>query len=122
MYIPGVGSSPEVKDLKTFSSILEAMSDKELDNLEELNATKRTEIAKKAEKTLEEVTRMIFFFKQSLIVATWLTQRKTLGEKLPKTEAELQVLQEKDVKLKAIAMKMYVCLLYLSYMYDVVFH
>ena len=48
---------------------------------------------------------MDFFYKQSLTVATWLQLKKSLKEKLPKTELEMVGMQDRDQRMKNIAMK-----------------
>ena len=48
---------------------------------------------------------MDFFYKQSLTVATWLQLKKSLKEKLPKTELEMVGMQDRDQRMRNIAMK-----------------
>ena len=48
---------------------------------------------------------MDYFYKQSLAVATWLQLKKSMKEKLPKTESEMMGMQERDQRMKNIAMK-----------------
>lgn len=48
---------------------------------------------------------MDFFYKQSLAVATWLQLKKSMKEKLPKTELEMVGMQDRDQRMKTIALK-----------------
>ena len=76
MYIPGVGSSNEMKEMKSFKDMIDAMTDEEIDHpLEKLNGTARERISRSTGKSTDDVTRLLFFFKQSLIVSTWLQER-----------------------------------------------
>jgi len=103
MYVPGVSSSEEVQEIKGFKTLLDAMTDAELENPESINGAARERIAAKAGKTQDDVTRMLFFYKQSLIICTWLQTKKKAGEALPTTEAELQEMQASDGRLGTIA-------------------
>lgn len=106
MYIPGVGSSNEMKEMKSFKDMIDAMTDEEIDHpLEKLNGTARERISRSTGKSTDDVTRLLFFFKQSLIVSTWLQERKKANEVLPTTELELLTLQETDPRVKVIAAK-----------------
>ena len=105
MYVPGVSSSDEVKEIKEFKNMLDSMSDAELDNPEAIDGPARAKIAAKAGKTVDDVTRMLFFYKQSLIIASWLQMKKKAGEAMPATEQELQELQASDGRLGNIARK-----------------
>ena len=105
MYIPGVGSSSEAQELKSFKAILDVMTEAELDAPDKLNGPSREKLARAASKNVDEVVRMIFYYKQSLVLFTWLQLKKKLGEELPRTEAELQKMQEGDVRIRPIAAK-----------------
>ena len=112
MYIPGVGTSAEAQELKNFKSMLDAMTDVELDNPEKINGPARERIARAAGRTVDDVVRLVYFFKQSLIICTWLQLKKQKGEEMPKTELELQKMQETDTRMRSIAAKM--CVFFLS--------
>ena len=76
MYIPGVSSSSEVKEMKHFKDMIDAMTDEEVDDpLHKLNGPARERIGRATGRTADEVTRLLFFYKQSLIVSTWLQER-----------------------------------------------
>ena len=105
MYVPGVSSSDEVQEIKGFKVLLDAMTDAELENPDLIDQSARTRIAAKAGKTPDDVTRMLFFYKQSLIICTWLKTKKKAGEVLPETEQELQEMQASDGRLGTIAKK-----------------
>ena len=107
MYIPGVGSSNEVKDLKSFKTMLDCFSEAELDDVNKVTAIARQRIAQNSSRSVDDVNRLIFAYKQSDILATWLSLKKSQGEVLPKSEEELLDLQSKDQRIKAIAKKMY---------------
>lgn len=105
MYIPGVSSSPEVKDMQTFKVILEKCTETELEDPTKITAPVRDRLAKASNKTIDEVNKFMFAYKQSDIIAKWLQLKKTLGEPLPKSETELLDLQSKDLRLASIARK-----------------
>ena len=105
MYLPGVGSSTEAQELKGFKSMLDAMTDAELDSPEGINGPARERIARAASKSVDDVVRMIFFYKQSLVLFTWLQMKKQKGEPLPTTETEMQQMQESDLRMRQIAAK-----------------
>jgi len=105
MYLPGVGSSAEAQELKGFKAMLDAMTDAELDNPGTISGPSRERIARSASKNVDEVVRMIFFYKQSLVLFTWLQMKKQKGETLPSTEIELHQMQESDLRIRQIAAK-----------------
>ena len=105
MYIPGVGSSKEVKDLKLLKSIVEAMTDAELDNHDLINGVAKVRIAAAAGATTDDVARLLWNFKNSMVLAAWLQLLKKQGEPFPKTEQELLYRQENDLRFRRIAMK-----------------
>lgn len=79
MYIPGVSSSNEVQEMKNFKDMIDAMTDEEVDDpLNKLNGPARERISRSTGRSMDEVTRLIFFYKQSLIVSTWLQERCAL--------------------------------------------
>ena len=45
MYIPGVGSSPEVTEIKSMNAMMDAMTDEELDNPNNIRVPARERIA-----------------------------------------------------------------------------
>lgn len=106
MYVPGVGSSHEVKDLKSFKAMLDCLTEEELDDVNKVNALSRQRVAQSSNRSVDDVNRLIFAFKQSDILATWLTLKKSQGERLPMSEEELLELQGKDQRVKNIAKKM----------------
>ena len=108
MYIPGVSSSADVQEIKNFKAMLDAMTDDELDNPEKINGAARERIARSAGKSADDVVRLVYFYKQSLIICTWLQLKKQKGEEMPKTELDLQKMQETDTRMRGIAQKMYV--------------
>jgi signal recognition particle GTPase len=105
MYLPGVGSSTEAQELKNFKSMLDAMTDNELDNPEKINGPARERIARAASRNVDDVARMVYFYKQSLVLFTWLQLKKQKGEQLPSTENELNTMQENDMRVRTIAAK-----------------
>ena len=106
MYIPGVGSSNEFKDLKSFKAMLDCFSEAELDDINKVTAIARQRIAQNSNRSVDDVNRLIFSFKQSDVLATWLSLKKAQGESLPKSEEELVELQSRDMRIKSIAQKM----------------
>jgi signal recognition particle GTPase len=105
MYIPGVSSSAEAKDMKSFKAMLDSFSDTELDDASKINSLTRERVAKTSGKSIDDVNRLIFAYKQSDIISNWLSLKKSLGESLPKTEEELHTLQASDLRLRNIAKK-----------------
>lgn len=105
MYVPGVSSSDEVKEIKEFTKILDAMTDSQLENPDAIDGPTREKIAAKAGKPVDDITRMLFFYKQSLIICNWLQMKKKAGEALPSNEQELQEMQSSDGRLGVIAKK-----------------
>ena len=103
MYIPGVSNSNEIKELKGFKTMLDAMSSEELDNPGLIKGPQRERIAQSTGKPVDEVQRLLFFYKQSVVIATWLQIKKAAKEKMPTTEAELHLMQSTDPRMKTIA-------------------
>jgi signal recognition particle GTPase len=108
MYIPGMSSSPEVKDIQSFKAMLDCFTDTELDDASRITSITRERVAKNSSRSIDEVNRLVFAYRQSDIIATWLALKKSLGEPLPKSEADLVTEQENDKRLGTIARKMYV--------------
>lgn len=108
MYLPGVSNSDAVVGVKVFKAILDTMTEKELDTPESINGVSRERIAKTSGKSVDEVNKLMSTYQQSQIIAKWLHQKKKLGEKLPRTDVEMQYMQEEDPRLAAIARDMYV--------------
>jgi hypothetical protein len=107
MYVPGVGSTPEMQEFKNFDAIMATMSPRELDNLDELNGEAKNRLAKNSGKTIDEINRLVHCFKQSMVVSNWLQTKKENREKLPKSEQELLQMQERDgSRVRNIFMKM----------------
>lgn len=105
MYIPGMSGSKEVKQIKQFKAILDCIPDKELDHPELIDGNSKARIAAKAECPVEDVNKLLHFHRQSHIVQQWLYMKKSLGERIPANEMELQTMQENDVRVRAIASK-----------------
>jgi len=76
MYVPGVSSTSEVKEIKHFKLMLDVMTDAELDRPHEINGQARERIAKASGRGADEVARLVFFYRQSLILCTWLQAKK----------------------------------------------
>jgi signal recognition particle GTPase len=79
------------------------MSESELNDPAVLKGPDRERLAAAAGQTPEDVARMIHYFQQTKIVATWMYMRKSNGEKLPQNESEMVTMQEGDVRLREIA-------------------
>lgn len=105
MWVPGVSSSNEVKELKSFKELLDACSPAELDNPALIKGPQRDRIATSTGKPLDEVQKLMFYYKQSVVIATWLQMKKNAKEKLPTTEVELNNMQAADQRMKTIAAK-----------------
>jgi len=55
--------------------MLDAATTQELENVELINGEAKTRIAMKSQQTTEDVTKMITFYKQTLIIHTWLKMK-----------------------------------------------
>jgi len=103
MYIPGISGTNEVQQLKGFKTVLDAMSPAELDDPHKVNGIARDRISRMSGRSTDEVAKVIVYYRQSLIIATWIQAKKENGEKLPSTEEEMLTMQEEDPRLKNIA-------------------
>lgn len=72
MYIPGMSSSQDVKEMKGMKEILDAMTPEELDNPQLINGVAKQRIAQAAGKPIDNVLMLCFLHKQSSVVAKWL--------------------------------------------------
>ncbi len=104
-YIPGVSGTKEMQELKSFKSMLDAMSAAELEDAQLIKGPQRERIARSAGKPVDEVQKLIFYYKQSVVIASWLQMKKAAKEPLPVTETDLHEMQAKDPRMKAIAQK-----------------
>ena len=104
-YIPGVGSSDEMVELKAFKAMLDAMTPKELDNPELIKHPQKERIARTCGKPVDQVQKLMHYYSQSCIIAEWLQVKKKANEKLPESEVELNEMQSKDARMKAIAQR-----------------
>lgn len=106
------------------------MTDKELDSPTLIDIAAKERISRASSKPVDEISKLLLFYKQSLIVQEWLQLKYTIntihcnyppfylltvfkicfrknnGETLPQSEPELRALQDNDVRLRAIANKM----------------
>lgn len=103
MYIPGVSSSAGVQELKEFKVMLDSMSLDELEDLGKVTGIVKIRVSKDTGKSVDEVNRLIYFYKQSLVIATWLRMKKVKGEVLPTTQGEMLKLQETDIRIRDVA-------------------
>jgi len=103
MYIPGASSAPGIKELKEFKTLLDAFKEEELNDISLVTGAVKARVATTAGKPIDDVNKLIFFFRQSLIVANWLKLKKDNNETLPKTMLELQAMQEKDPRIRNVA-------------------
>lgn len=104
-YIPGVSSSDEMVQLKGFKSMLDAMTDKELDSPALIKHPQKERIARASGKPVHQVQTLLHYYSQSCIIAEWLQMKKKANEKLPESETELNEMQAKDPRMKGIAQK-----------------
>ena len=72
MYIPGMSSSQDVKEMKGMKEILDAMTPEELDNPALINGQAKQRIALASGKPVDNVLMLCFLHKQSCVVAKWL--------------------------------------------------
>ena len=52
--------------------MLESLTPAELDNADLINGVARERIARQSNKSVDDVSKMVFFFRQSRVMATWL--------------------------------------------------
>lgn len=55
--------------------MLATMTPAELDNVDLVNGPARERIARQVSKSPDEVAKMVFFFRQSLVMAKWLQMK-----------------------------------------------
>ena len=55
-----------------FIELLDSLTEAELDNFELINGISRERIAKQTSKSVDDVNQLIFFYKQTRILSTWL--------------------------------------------------
>jgi len=103
MYVPGMTNSSQVQDLTTFKALLDALTDQELDDPELINGKARERIAISSGKSIDDVHKLLMFYKQSKIVQEWLVLKKSKNESMPKNEGEMLRMQEDDIRLRNIA-------------------
>jgi len=103
MYIPGASSAPGVKELKEFKALLDSFKEEELNDINLVTGAVKARVAAQSGKPIDEVNKLIYFYRQSLIVANWLKLKKDKNEILPKTMTELQSMQEKDPRIRNVA-------------------
>lgn len=103
MYIPGMSGTKEVQQIKKFKSMLDCIPDKELDNPELIDGVSKARIALKAEVPVEDVNKLLHYYRQSYVVQQWLIMKKSAGERIPANETELQSMQDTDVRVRSIA-------------------
>jgi signal recognition particle GTPase len=72
MYVPGMSSSDEVKLAKNFKVILDKMKDEELDDHTLIKAASRDRIVNETNESAETISKLLVYFKQTLILASWL--------------------------------------------------
>lgn len=60
-------------------------------------------LLKASGKGADEINNLIWFYKQSCIVANWIREKSVRKELLPKTNVELRLLQAHDKRLDKIA-------------------
>jgi signal recognition particle GTPase len=104
-YIPGMSSSAEVVQVKKFKAILDALTDRELDDVSLVNGIVRERVAVAAAQPVEDVAKMILFYKQTLILYSWLRIKQQNKESLPATEEELVTMQEADTRIQELVKK-----------------
>ncbi len=90
MYIPGMSGSTEVKMLKNFkcklwialnitfqyefyvSVLLDTMTPDELDEVKAVDGPARERIAAKTQQDPDEISKLLFYFRQTKVLALWL--------------------------------------------------
>jgi len=105
LYIPGMSNTTEVKEIKKLKAMLDTLNDAELDRPEDIDGLAKQRISLQSNQSLDDVNKMIFFFNQSKIMHEWLSLKKSLKERLPTSEAEMQLMQENDMRIRSIANK-----------------
>lgn len=82
------------------------MTDAELNDYTLLRSAQKERLSKDAEQPIELVAKLIHSYKQTLAMALWLKEVKAKGGKMPESNDELLMMQEKDPRLRSIQTKM----------------
>eukprot|EP00600_Ochromonadales_sp_CCMP1393_P006223 CAMPEP_0174959716 /NCGR_PEP_ID=MMETSP0004_2-20121128/3329_1 /TAXON_ID=420556 /ORGANISM="Ochromonas sp., Strain CCMP1393" /LENGTH=174 /DNA_ID=CAMNT_0016208061 /DNA_START=163 /DNA_END=687 /DNA_ORIENTATION=- len=104
-YIPGMRNSGEMKELGSFKELLDSLSDSELDDPDSIDGKAKERISQTSGKSIDDVNRLLLFYRQSQIVQQWLILKKSKGEILPRTEREMRAMQENDIRVRTISNK-----------------
>ena len=67
-----MGGSSEVRQIKKFKEMLDCIPDNELDNPAAINGESKQRIAQKSGQPVEDVNKLLHYFRQSLILQRWL--------------------------------------------------
>ena len=72
MYIPGASSAPGVQEIKDYKNIMEKMTVQELEDFTLINGAAKLRVSKDSGKSVDDVNKLLFHFRQTLIMSTWL--------------------------------------------------
>lgn len=75
MYIPGLSSSNEVQQMKSFKELLDAAPDNVLDSSQAVSGAAKEQIHQCSGKSIDEINRMVIYFNQSLLIQRWLQMK-----------------------------------------------
>ena len=82
------------------------MTENELNKPDTINGLARDRISRTTAYSTEDVAKLLFFYRQTLIIYTWLQVKKSNGESMPVSETELMQMQDDDPRLQEIVKKM----------------
>ena len=103
-WVPGYSDTKEIQDMKNIKEILEKLPVDSLNvDYKTITPAWKEQLLKASGKNADEINNLIWFYKQSCIVANWIREKHTRKELLPKTNVELRLLQTHDKRLDKIA-------------------
>ncbi|KAK8815755.1 hypothetical protein WA538_004879 [Blastocystis sp. DL] len=95
-YIPGVGKMEEVKEMKKYVSILEAMTPLQLAKPQTIKAPDRVKLAADTQLTVEYVNKVLRMYDQQNVMYKWIHMRKENNKPIPSTMSEMKDMMSRD--------------------------
>ena len=103
-WVPGYNDTKEIQDMKNIKEILDKLPEDSMNiDYKTITPAWREKLLKASGKGADEINNLIWFYKQSCIVANWIREKSVRKELLPKTNVELRLLQAHDKRLDKIA-------------------
>ncbi|KAK8824169.1 signal recognition particle protein [Blastocystis sp. ATCC 50177/Nand II] len=95
-HIPGVGKMEEVKEMKKYVSILNAMTPLQLAKPQTIKSPDRQKLAQDTKLTVEYVNKVLRMYDQQLVMYKWVHMRKQNSKPIPTTVAEMKDMMSRD--------------------------